>query len=229
MLIYLPLGGCFTIGKCLWSDVKIPCLAVCANDLPVEKILLHCKSFIFFRCKNGHLVYCIAPYLRNGVVFVIAIKKYANRRLYNVATSSYITLSELAEMVRSGEKIHISDAKTGQDLTRPTLVQVILECEQEGHQMLPVDVLCQIIMAYKSPIEPLLSRYLERTMASFTRLHPLASQALENSLDAISQNSDFRSEAPDKNPHPPQIDHDEIKKLRDEMENLKDRLKSMEK
>ena len=160
---------------------------------------------------------------------MIAIKKYANRRLYNVTTSSYITLSELAEMVRSGGKIHISDAKTGQDLTRPTLVQVILECEQEGHQMLPVDVLCQIIMAYKSPIEPLLSRYLERTMASFTRLHPLASQALENSLDAISQNSDFRSEAPDKNPHPPQIDHDEIKKLRDEMENLKDRLKSMEK
>ena len=125
---------------------------------------------------------------------MIAIKKYANRRLYNVTTSSYITLSELAEMVRSGEKIHISDAKTGQDLTRPTLVQVILECEQEGHQMLPVDVLCQIIMAYKSPIEPLLSRYLERTMASFTRLYPRASQALENSLDAISHNSDFRSE-----------------------------------
>ncbi len=160
---------------------------------------------------------------------MIAIKKYANRRLYNVATSSYITLSELAEMVRSGKKIQISDAKTGQDLTRPTLVQVILECEQEGHQMLPVDALCQIIMAYKSPIEPLLSRYLERTMASFTRLHPLASQALENSLDAISQNREFHSEEPEKNPHSPQIDHDEIKKLRDEMENLKDRLKSIEK
>ena len=109
--------------------------------------------------------------LEFGASFLNIIKKYANRRLYNVATSSYITLSELAEMVRFGEKIEVRDAKTGQDLTRPTLVQVILEVEQEGHQMLPVDVLCQIIAAYKSPIEPLLSRYLERTMASFTRLH----------------------------------------------------------
>ena len=160
---------------------------------------------------------------------MITIKKYANRRLYNVATSSYITLSELAEMVRGGEKIEVYDAKSGQDLTRPTLVQVILECEQEGHQMLPVDVLCQIIMAYKSPIEPLLSRYLERTMASFTRLHPLASQALENSLDAISQNQDFSTEGAGKTPHQTPIEHDELKKLRDEMENLKDRLKSIEK
>ncbi len=119
------------------------------------------------------------------------IKKYANRRLYNVATSSYITLSELAEMVRCGEKVEIRDAKTGQDLTRPTLVQVILEVEQEGHQMLPVDVLCQIIAAYKSPIEPLLSRYLERTMASLHACILWPVRRLETSLDAISQNRDF--------------------------------------
>ncbi|MBL6606182.1 MAG: polyhydroxyalkanoate synthesis repressor PhaR [Alphaproteobacteria bacterium] len=169
---------------------------------------------------------------------MITIKKYANRRLYNVNTSCYITLSQLSEMVRKGQKIQVLDAKSGQDLTRPTLVQVILEIEQEGRQMLPVDVLSQIIAAYKSPIEPLLSRYLERTMASFTRLHPLASQALESSLDAISQNHNF---APDKSaearpnlpnqslPNQNLAENEAIKALQDEMEMLKDRLKSIEK
>ncbi|MBL6776088.1 MAG: polyhydroxyalkanoate synthesis repressor PhaR [Alphaproteobacteria bacterium] len=169
---------------------------------------------------------------------MITIKKYANRRLYNVNTSCYITLSQLSEMVRKGQKIQVLDAKSGQDLTRPTLVQVILEIEQEGRQMLPVDVLSQIIAAYKSPIEPLLSRYLERTMASFTRLHPLASQALESSLDAISQNHNF---VPDKSaearpnlpnqslPNQNLAENEAIKALQDEMEMLKDRLKSIEK
>jgi len=169
---------------------------------------------------------------------VITIKKYANRRLYNVNTSCYITLSQLSEMVRKGQKIQVLDAKNGQDLTRPTLVQVILEIEQEGHQMLPVDVLSQIIAAYKSPIEPLLSRYLERTMASFTRLHPLASQALESSLDAISQNHNFapdksaeaRPNLPNQNlPNQNLAENEAIKALQDEMEMLKDRLKSIEK
>ena len=91
---------------------------------------------------------------------MITIKKYANRRLYNVNTSSYITLSQLSEMVRHGQKIQVLDAKSGQDLTRPILVQVILEIEQEGHQTLPVEVLSLIIASYKSPIEPFLSRYL---------------------------------------------------------------------
>ena len=167
--------------------------------------------------------------LKFGASFLNIIKKYANRRLYNVATSSYITLSELAEMVRCGEKIEVRDAKTGQDLTRPTLVQVILEVEQEGHQMLPVDVLCQIIAAYKSPIEPLLSRYLERTMASFTRLHPLASQALETSLDAISQNHDFAANTPASPAANMPASPDIIKELRDEMETLRGRLESIEK
>jgi polyhydroxyalkanoate synthesis repressor PhaR len=167
-----------------------------------------------------------------GARFVITIKKYANRRLYNVNTSSYITLSQLSEMVRHGQKIKVLDAKSGQDLTRPTLVQVILEIEQEGRQMLPVEVLSQIIAAYKSPIEPLLSRYLERTMASFTRLHPLASQALETSLDAISQNHNFAPEdaANGSAERPVQnlAENEAITELREEMQTLKDRLKSIE-
>jgi polyhydroxyalkanoate synthesis repressor PhaR len=167
-----------------------------------------------------------------GARFVITIKKYANRRLYNVNTSSYITLSQLSEMVRHGQKIKVLDAKSGRDLTRPTLVQVILEIEQEGHQMLPVEVLSQIIAAYTSPIEPLLSRYLERTMASFTRLHPLASQALETSLDAISQNHNFAPEdatnGSAERPVQNLAENEAITELREEMQTLKDRLKSIE-
>ena len=95
--------------------------------------------------------------------------------------------------------------------------------------MLPVDVLCQIIAAYKSPIEPLLSRYLERTMASFTRLHPLASQALETSLDAISQNREFAANTPADPAANMPASPDIIKELRDEMETLRGRLESIEK
>ena len=163
---------------------------------------------------------------------MITIKKYANRRLYDVNSSSYITLSQLSEMVRQGQKIKVLDARSGRDLTRPTLVQVILEIEQEGHQMLPVEVLSQIIAAYKSPIEPLLSRYLERTMASFIRLHPLASQALETSLDAISQNhcfaSDVATNGPTEMPVQKLAENEAIMKLREEVQTMKDRLKSIE-
>lgn len=159
---------------------------------------------------------------------MIKIKKYANRRLYDVSQSCYITLSELAEMVRQGEQIDVRDAKTGQDLTRPTLVQVILEIELEGHQMLPIDVLCQIISAYGSPVEPLLSRYLERTMAAFMRLHPLASQALESSLDAIRQTPEFDTEKPAMPEAGPSSGNEMFDDLRKEVEALKDRLKSIE-
>jgi len=157
---------------------------------------------------------------------MVTIKKYANRRLYDASRSCYITLGELAQIVKGGEEICVIDARTGQDLTRPTLVQVILEIELEGHQMLPVDVLRQIIMAYGSQIEPLLSRYLERTMSSFARHHALANHALETSLDAISREQ--AGLGPSQSPVHSPADNDMISQLRDEVELLKDRLKTID-
>lgn len=116
----------------------------------------------------------------------ILIKKYANRRLYDMTTSRYITLSELSRMVREGTNVRIEDAKTGQDLTRLTFIQIIQELEQDATSILPTEALRQIILVYGSGNEPLLTRYLERTMSSFTRHHILASTALESAMDAIS-------------------------------------------
>ena len=115
----------------------------------------------------------------------VKIKKYANRRLYDTEKSAYITLGELAEMVRSGVQIEVRDARNDSDLTRATLVQIILEIETEGHQMLPIDALRQIIMAYDSENEALFSRYLERTMSAFRRHQQAAQSDLHNSIDMI--------------------------------------------
>lgn len=119
----------------------------------------------------------------------LKIKKYANRRLYDTEQSAYITLSELAKLVQSGRKIDVRDAKTDDDLTRLTLVQIILEIETEGHQMLPVEALRQIIMAYGGKHEVLFSRYLERTMSAFTRQQHNADRLLNSSLDTIRNDS----------------------------------------
>ena len=115
----------------------------------------------------------------------VKIKKYANRRLYDTEKSAYITLGELAEMVRRGVQIEVRDARNDSDLTRATLVQIILEIETEGHQMLPIDALRQIIMAYDSENEALFSRYLERTMSAFRRHQQAVQSDLHNSIDVI--------------------------------------------
>ena len=115
----------------------------------------------------------------------VKIKKYANRRLYDTEKSAYITLGELAEMVRGGVQIEVRDARNDSDLTRATLVQIILEIETEGRQMLPIDALRQIIMAYDSENEALFSRYLERTMSAFRRHQQAVQSDLHNSIDVI--------------------------------------------
>ena len=125
----------------------------------------------------------------------ILIKKYANRRLYDMTASRYITLSELSRMVRESSNVRIEDAKTGQDLTRLTFIQIIQELEQDGTPVLPTEALRQIILVYGSGNEPLLARYLESTMSSFTRHQMLASTALESAMDAI-RNTDGNEGSP---------------------------------
>jgi len=97
----------------------------------------------------------------------IVIKKYANRRLYNTASSSYITLEDLAKMVRDNVEFAVFDAKSGEDITRSILTQIIMDEEANGGQMLPVSFLRQLISMYGNSMQNLMPSYLEATMTNF--------------------------------------------------------------
>jgi len=100
----------------------------------------------------------------------VTIKKYANRRLYNTGTSTYVTLEDLAAMVKGGEDFIVHDAKTGEDITRQVLAQIIFEQEnKEGQSMLPIAFLRQLIRFYGDSMQMLVPRYLEVSIDSFTR------------------------------------------------------------
>jgi polyhydroxyalkanoate synthesis repressor PhaR len=99
----------------------------------------------------------------------VTIKKYANRRLYNTGTSTYVTLEDLAVMVKDGEDFVVFDAKTGEDITRSVLTQIIVEQENKGTNLLPITFLRQVIRFYGDSMQMLLPRYLDASMDSFTR------------------------------------------------------------
>ncbi len=100
----------------------------------------------------------------------ITIKKYANRRLYNTGTSTYVTLEDLAAMVKRGEDFIVNDAKTGEDITRQVLAQIIFEQEnKEGQSLLPIAFLRQLIRFYGDSMQMLVPRYLEVSIDSLTR------------------------------------------------------------
>ncbi len=98
---------------------------------------------------------------------VVVIKKYANRRLYNTAKSSYVTLDDLAGMVREKQDFVVKDAKSGEDITRSVLAQIIFEEESKGQNLLPVKFLRQLISLYGDSLEGFVPGYLEASMESF--------------------------------------------------------------
>ncbi len=98
----------------------------------------------------------------------IVVKKYANRRLYNTATSSYVTLEDLAKMIKAGGDFVVYDAKTGEDITRSVLTQIIVEQEQKGQNLLPISFLRQLIGFYGDSMQFLVPGYLEQAMIAFT-------------------------------------------------------------
>ena len=100
---------------------------------------------------------------------VVTIRKYANRRLYNTAISSYVTLETLCDMVRDGEEFVVRDAKSGDDITRQVLTQIIVEQESKGHNMLPLGFLRQLIQLYGDNVQAFVPRYLELAMETFAR------------------------------------------------------------
>jgi len=97
----------------------------------------------------------------------VVIKKYANRRLYNTATSSYVTLDDLSGMVRNDIEFVVYDAKTGDDITRSVLTQIIVEEEAKGQNLLPIRFLRQLIGMYGDSLQELVPKYLEHSMESF--------------------------------------------------------------
>ena len=114
---------------------------------------------------------------------VVIIKKYANRRLYNTRSSSYITLDHLAKMTREGVDFQVVDAKTGADITHQILTQIIMEEEAStGEQILPVNFLRQLISMYGNSMQSLLPHYLEASMDNFRENQLKLRKAFEESL-----------------------------------------------
>lgn len=113
---------------------------------------------------------------------VTTIKKYANRRLYDTRRSSYITLDDLATMVREGQEFRVVDAKSEEDITHNVLTQIIMEEEQRGQTMLPVSFLRQLIALYGDSMQAMVPSYLEASMDSFRRNQQQFRTALEGAL-----------------------------------------------
>jgi polyhydroxyalkanoate synthesis repressor PhaR len=105
----------------------------------------------------------------SGAPGPIIIKKYANRRLYNTQTSSYVTLDHLCEMVKEGVEFEVRDARTGEDITRQVLAQIIFDEENKGQHLLPIQFLRQLIRFYGDSLQSFVPSYLEMSMESFTK------------------------------------------------------------
>jgi len=113
---------------------------------------------------------------------VVIIKKYANRRLYNTRSSSYITLDHLSKMTREGVEYKVLDAKSGADITHTILTQIIMEEESNGEQMLPVNFLRELISMYGNSMQSLVPHYLEASMENFRANQVKLHKAFEDSL-----------------------------------------------
>ena len=112
----------------------------------------------------------------------VVVKKYANRRLYNTESSTYITLDNLADMVRNGRDFVVYDAKSGDDITRSVLTQIIVEEENKGRNLLPTGFLRQLIGFYGDSVQNLVPRYLEQAMESFTTQQEQMRAAMQKTM-----------------------------------------------
>ncbi len=116
----------------------------------------------------------------------ITIKKYANRRLYNTATSSYVTLDHLSQMVKDGTDFAVFDAKTGEDITRQVLTHIIVEEEAKGGQnLLPINFLRHLISFYGDSLQSLVPQYLDHSMGSFARNQEQMRHYMSDALDGL--------------------------------------------
>lgn len=115
----------------------------------------------------------------------VVVKKYANRRLYNTESSSYITLDNLSDMVRAGRDFVVFDARTGEDITRSVLTQIILEEENKGSALLPTAFLRQLIGFYGNSLSGMVPRYLEQTMSAMARQQEQMRDAFDQTIGSL--------------------------------------------
>jgi polyhydroxyalkanoate synthesis repressor PhaR len=115
----------------------------------------------------------------------ITIKKYANRRLYNTATSSYVTLDHLCQMVKEGVDFAVYDAKTGEDITRQVLTQIIVEEEAKGDNLLPISFLRKLISFYGHGLQWMVPSFLEHAMQSFSANQEKMAQAMQSTVGGV--------------------------------------------
>ncbi|QZD88272.1 polyhydroxyalkanoate synthesis repressor PhaR [Qipengyuania psychrotolerans] len=170
----------------------------------------------------------------------IIIKKYANRRLYNTDTSSYITLDDLAKMVRDNVDFQVLDAKSGTDITHTILTQIIVEEESHGTQMLPVSFLRDLISMYGNSMQSMMPSYLEASMANFRKnreqlqaafakgieSNPLAKMA-EANFKMMQNAADVLIPGARKSPKPGQAD--ELAQMRAQMAEMQKKLDELSK
>lgn len=115
----------------------------------------------------------------------VTIKKYANRRLYNTATSSYVTLEHLCQMVKDGVDFVVYDAKTGEDITRQVLTQIIVEEEGKGQNLLPISFMRKLISFYGDNMQWALPTYLDQSIQSFSRNQERMREYLQKSMGGM--------------------------------------------
>jgi polyhydroxyalkanoate synthesis repressor PhaR len=182
------------------------------------------------------------------------IKKYANRRLYNTGTSTYVTLEDLASMVKEGEDFLVYDAKTGEDITRSVLAQIIFEQENKaGQNLLPTTFLRQLIRFYGDSMQMVVPKYLEQSIDTLTREQEKFRKQLTNTFSGtpfapleehVRRNMELfqqtfsmfkpfvprpGSSEPDKVPEPTPDDNGNIDDLRKQMKEMQERLERMSK
>ena len=122
---------------------------------------------------------------KGGADGPITIKKYANRRLYNTATSSYVTLDHLCQMVQDDVDFVVYDAKSGEDITRAVLTQIIVEEEAKGQNLLPINFLRQLISFYGDSMQWMVPRYLEHMMESFAQNQDRMRQSMQETFGGM--------------------------------------------
>lgn len=168
----------------------------------------------------------------------VIIKKYANRRLYNTRSSSYITLDDLSRMTREGVDFQVLDAKTGNDITHAILTQIIMEEEASGEQMLPVSFLRQLISMYGNSMQALIPHYLEASMDNFRANQMKLQEAFTSSMgpDAFAKLAEtnmamfqaaasaFMPGIKPGAPPPPAAAPDDLARLREQMEAMQKKL-----
>jgi polyhydroxyalkanoate synthesis repressor PhaR len=115
----------------------------------------------------------------------VVIKKYANRRLYNTSTSSYVTLEDLSRMVKAGSDFVVYDAKTNEDITRSVLTQIIVEEEGKGQNLLPINFLRQLISLYGGSMQWLVPRYLDHAMTMFAHNQDQMRKSLQDTFGGL--------------------------------------------